>query len=128
MRSLVLSMASALLCLVAGCTSSSSARADAGRSCEQLANDFLAARSAASACTPGASNQCQATVPVTLCAGCNWYVNDASQVQPIVAQFFAQGCDKNGATACTFYNCIQVAPFTCVANDGGAPGGTCTLP
>jgi hypothetical protein len=63
-----------------------------------------------------------------LCAGCNWYVNDATQVQSVVAQFFAQGCDKNDATACTFQACIQFAPFICVANDGGAPGGTCVLP
>ncbi len=118
-----------MLSLIAGCSSGSSAGVDGGgRTCEQLASDFLAARSAASACTPGAANQCQAPVPVDLCAGCNFYVNDATQVQPIIAQFFKQGCDKSDATACTFHNCIQVAAFSCVATDGGAPGGRCTLP
>jgi len=113
--------------LGAGCGSGLSAGAPGSRTCEQLASDFLAARSAARACTPGAANQCQAPVPVSLCAGCNLFVNDATEVQPIMAQFFRQGCDKNAATACTFYNCAQLAPFSCVANDGGSPGGTCML-
>jgi hypothetical protein len=126
MRKLARFVVAALFPLAAGCGSGASSSADAGRSCQQLVSDFEAARSAALACTPGAANQCQALVPVSMCAGCGVYVNDATQASAISAQFFDQGCDKNAATACTPFSCIQVGPSSCVANDGGSPGGTCT--
>ena len=116
-----------LLSLVASCGSGSPARSDGGRICEQLSSDYQAALSAASACTPGAPNQCQAAVPVSFCAGCDLYVNDGTQAIAIRNQFFDQGCDKSGPTSCSFVACLQAGPFTCLANDGGSSGGVCSI-
>jgi hypothetical protein len=113
---------------VAGCSSSGSpARGDGGRTCQQLLADYNAAVSAASACTPGAPNQCQAAVSVSICAGCNRYVTDATAVEAASAQFFGQKCHQSGPTACTFTSCIQIGPWGCVATDSGSAGGFCTV-
>ena len=111
-----------LVVLLGGCGSGSgSPGGDGGRTCQQLASDYKAAFGAALACTPGAANQCQAPVPVSLCAGCAWYVNDATQVVAVLDQFSAQGCDKSDPADCMFVSCPQAGPFICASADGGAP-------
>ncbi len=127
MRSLVLLMTVGLVALAEGCGSGSLARSDGGKTCEQLVSDYQAAVYAARACTPGAPNQCLAAVPVFLCAGCNSYVNDGTQAIAVEKQFFDQGCDKKDATSCSLELCPQAGPFACVAADGGALGGLCSI-
>jgi hypothetical protein len=103
-----------------GCSSSAPA---SGRSCAELENDYQQALSAAFACTPGAPNQCQQAVPVSFCAGCNLYLNDATSLNAIRAQILNQGCVQCEGLEL----CIQTGPWACVATDGGAPGGQCSI-
>jgi hypothetical protein len=103
-----------------GCGSSSSS---SGRSCAELESDYQQALSAAYACTPGAANQCQQAIPVSFCAGCDLYVNDASSVNAISAQLFSQGCVRCEGLEL----CIQSGPWACVATDGGGSGGRCSI-
>jgi hypothetical protein len=96
------------------------------RTCAQLQSDYEQSLSAALACTPGATNQCQQAVPVTFCAGCNRYVNDATTLDRITTQLVNQGC-----VHCEGLDlCAQTGPYACVANDAGVSVGQCavTLP
>jgi hypothetical protein len=94
-----------------------------GRTCAQLQSDYEQSLSAALACTPGATNQCQQAVPVTFCAGCNRYVNDATTLDGITTQLVNQGC-----VHCEGLDvCVQTGPYTCVASDGGVSVGQCAI-
>jgi hypothetical protein len=101
---------------------------DGGESCYQLSNDYTAAVRAALACTPGASNQCQAQVTPNLfpCGDCQTMeaANDATAVNAIWQRWAAQCAD----TA----DCLQVGCHpppgqtgVCVPVDGGPLGGIC---
>jgi hypothetical protein len=103
-----------------GCSSSSP---PSGKTCAQLEDDYSQALGAAFACTPGAPNQCQQAVPVSFCAGCDLYVNDASSVNAIRAQLTNQGCIHCEGLEL----CIQTGPWGCVATDGGGSGGQCEI-
>jgi hypothetical protein len=60
---------------------------------------------------------------VSFCAGCNLYVNDATSLNTIRAQISNQGC-----VPCEGLElCLQTGPWACVAIDGGAPGGQCSI-
>jgi hypothetical protein len=78
------------------------------------------------ACTPGATGQCQVLVSTTLsyCTGCSTYVNDATKLNAIRTQWTNQGCAV--PVVCPAILCIAPGPTSCVATDGGSPGGTCT--
>jgi hypothetical protein len=94
-----------------------------GRTCAQLQSDYEQALLPARACTLGATNQCQQAVPVTLCAGCNRYVNDATKLDAITTQLVNQGCVHCEGLGL----CVQTGPYACVANDGGGSGGQCAI-
>lgn len=104
---------------------------DSGISCADLASEYAAATPAAEACTPGATNQCQTLMPLTLgiCTGCDHYVNDATTLKAIQAQWTAQGCNISTALiACPLaaIACINPgSPGNCIATDSAAPGGVC---
>jgi hypothetical protein len=71
-------------------------------------------------------------MPLTLgiCPGCGHYVNDATTLMAIQAQWNAQGCNLSTALiACPLavVACINPgSPGNCVATDGDAPGGLCS--
>ena len=105
--------------------------ADGSESCDQLSADYTAAVTAARACTPGASNQCQSTVSATPSAcppnGCGpeAYVNDAAGVNAVHARWLSQ-C--GGGVACPKIVCLPLAvAVACLPVDGGAGAttGTC---
>lgn len=99
---------------------------DSGVSCAELASEYSAALPAAEACTPGAANQCQQLVPLSLgiCAGCEHYVTDATTLNALRTQWTNQGCNLTTALiVCPAVACIS--PGTagdCVAVDGSANG------
>jgi hypothetical protein len=99
---------------------------DSGVSCAELANEYSAALPAAEACTPGAANQCQQLVPLSLsiCTGCEHYVTDATTLNALRTQWTNQGCNLTTALiVCPAIACIN--PGTagdCVAVDGSANG------
>jgi hypothetical protein len=104
---------------------------DGGESCDELSVDYTAAVTAARACTPGAPNQCQATVGATASAcppnGCGpqAYVNDATGVNAVGTRWRLQ-C--GGGVACPKIICLPLAvAVACVPVDGGAGAttGTC---
>ena len=82
-----------------------------GESCQQLGMDYLNALPAAKDCTYGVTGQCQQLVASSLTCGCQVYVNDATTLNTIKAQYVSQGC---GGPICN---------IACVA----APA-SCTLP
>jgi len=100
--------------------------ADSGVSCAELASEYSAALPAAEACTPGAANQCQQLVPLSLsiCTGCEHYVTDATTLNALRTQWTNQGCNLTTALiVCPAIACIS--PGTagdCVAVDGSANG------
>jgi hypothetical protein len=99
---------------------------DSGVSCAELATEYSAALPAAEACTPGAANQCQQLVPLSLsiCTGCEHYVTDATTLNALRTQWTNQGCNLTTALiVCPAIACIN--PGTagdCVAVDGSANG------
>ncbi|HSY38557.1 MAG TPA: hypothetical protein VLA79_03485, partial [Polyangia bacterium] len=99
---------------------------DSGVSCAELASEYSAALPAAEACTRGAANQCQQLVPLSLsiCTGCEHYVNDATTLNALRTQWTNQGCNLTTALiVCPAIACIS--PGTagdCVAVDGSANG------
>jgi len=90
-------------------------------SCSQLQEDWSNALPAALACDPGAANQCQTYAMSAGNCSCGTTVQDATQLDAIVARMRAQGCIPAQQVACP---CAAPFPLACVANDGG--GGTCT--
>jgi hypothetical protein len=96
-----------------------------GESCDQLALDYAAAVTAALACTPGAPNQCQATISPLLTAcndPCVRYLGagDVTTVTTIWAKWAAQCI---GQSACPNSGCYAPPPdVSCVPVDGGATG------
>jgi hypothetical protein len=108
--------------------------ADAGESCTQIETDYGNALTAAAECTPGATDQCQQLVDISLsCTGCKRYVTDVSELDALAAMWNAQDC---GATphVCPAIACINPGVPTCAAtsgtpggpNAGATPGGSCT--
>jgi hypothetical protein len=104
--------------------------ADGGETCDELALDYANAFVAASACTPGAANQCQTLAPPTIGNVCNvcgdWYVNDATTLTAIRSQWARQGCAL--PIACPAILCRAPTPASCVAVDAASPGGVCSPP
>ena len=103
---------------------------DSGVSCAELATEYSAAFPAAEACTPGAANQCQQLVPITLgiCTGCEHYVTDATTLNAIHTQWTNQGCNLTTALiVCPAIACVNPGTAgACVGTDG-SPNGICGL-
>ena len=102
------------LALAAGC-------GGGGESCSQLQDDYQNAMPAALACDPSAASQCQQHAMSASSCSCETTVQDATQLNAIVAQMRAKGCIPANTVACP---CAAPLPLTCVAGSGG--GGTCT--
>jgi hypothetical protein len=101
-----------------------------GESCDKLASDYAGALTAAKACTPGATNQCQKLVDGTIgCSGCKAYVNDTTTLDQIQNQWDSQGCVRVcSAIACVTppSTCTGSGPTTGGPGGGANPAGTCT--
>jgi len=99
----------------------------AGKTCQQLVNEYAKALQEARMCTPGATDQCLETAPATLsyCNVCPQVpVNDATQVTAIRSQWLAQGCAT--PTVCPAIACIGPGGRICaVSNSGPSSGGLC---
>jgi hypothetical protein len=99
--------------------------------CAQIDSAYATALAAASTCTPGAPNQCQAlvaTVPLEcpdLGCGQQVYVNDGSQVEAVRGKWL-QACDSNPPHSCPLVACDPtLAPAVCIPTGPGATTGTC---
>ena len=95
---------------------------DAGETCAQLETDYSAALTAARKCTPGAADQCQQLVDLSVsCPGCKGYVNDATTLNTIATEWKNQDCK---AGVCPAIACIAPGTGVCQSTSGG-PGETC---
>jgi len=95
---------------------------DGGETCAELETDYSDALTAARKCTPGAANQCQQLVDLSIsCPGCKGYVNDATTLDTIAGKWKDQNC-KGGF--CPAIACIAPGTGVCMSTSGG-PGGTC---
>ena len=95
---------------------------DGGETCAELETDYSDALTAARKCTPGAANQCQQLVDLSIsCPGCKGYVNDATTLDTIAGEWKDQGCK---ASVCPAIACVAQGTGVCMSTSGG-PGGTC---
>jgi hypothetical protein len=105
-----------------------------GQTCAQLETDYSTALAAARQCTPGATNQCQHLVQMSLaCTGCSEYVNDVTTLDTIETEWNDQNCAAM-PHACPLIACFTPASAVCAStsgtsggpNAGASPGGNCT--
>jgi hypothetical protein len=97
-----------------------------GASCSDLESQYGAAVTAARGCTVSASGQCAQSASGELSAcfsNCLIFVNDATALNALKAQWLQAGCANQGVIACPAIACVQPAQGRCVAGDGG--GGVC---
>ena len=97
-----------------------------GATCSDLAAQYSTALTAARSCTVGAAGQCAQMVSgsLSVCfSNCQTFVNDASTLNTLKAQWLADGCANQGPIACPAIACLQPTQGRCVAGDGG--GATC---
>jgi hypothetical protein len=93
-----------------------------GSTCDKIQAQYKAALTAARACSPDATNQCQKNVPDALgCNGCPTFVNDDSNLSPFSDQWNQAGC--NQGQVCPAIACVAPKSATCRASDAG--GGLC---
>jgi hypothetical protein len=99
--------------------------------CSQSNAAYSSALTAALACTPGASNQCQAIVATypTVCPGSDCsnleYVNDGATVEAAREEWLAE-CEPGLRIECIAVACDPPAPpGACVPTSPGATTGTC---
>jgi hypothetical protein len=89
-----------------------------GTTCANIQATYQAAVSAARACSPGATNQCQKDVPNALgCNGCPTFVNDDSSLGPFSDQWSKANCDQT--QACLGIACVSPKSAVCRASDAG---------
>jgi hypothetical protein len=98
---------------------------DAGLgSCADLQNAYEDTLDTVRACTVGSSTDCQQLVRSTLTCNpsgnCKTYVNDATRLEAIAAQWDQAGC-ANFAVGCPRVTCVVPTSGMCIATDGG-PG------
>lgn len=102
--------------------SSDDGSAKTSHSCADLPTLHTAALATARSCDPsGGSAQCQSSVRLDLLCGCMTYVNDATTVNALYAEWQAQDCPATPPyqmSGCVT-GCLVEAPRTCVAVDGG---------
>jgi hypothetical protein len=97
-----------------------------GATCSDLAAQYSTALTAARSCTAGAAGQCAQMVSgsLSVCfSNCQTFVNNASTLNTLKAQWLADGCANQGPVACPAIACLQPTQGRCVAGDGG--GATC---
>jgi hypothetical protein len=94
--------------------------------CDMLVSDYANALPEARACTPGATMQCKQTAPASLssCFGCPTYVNDATKLTQIRAQWQNLGCN-NPVGPCPAIACVLPGVAVCAPTDASSPGGEC---
>lgn len=88
-------------------------------SCVALNNTYLAAVQAALKCQPGGAGQCTEATSDRLDCPCPIYVNDTTGLQPLAAQWQADGCNTL-PWACPAVLCPDWTPGNC------SGGGTCS--
>lgn len=90
--------------------------------CATIQADYRAALTAARACSPDATNQCQKNVPNALgCNGCPTFVNDDSKPGTFSDAWNQAKCDQS--QACTNIACVSPKSAVCRASDAG--GASC---
>ncbi len=99
--------------------------------CGQLDSAYASALTTASACTPGAPDQCQALVAVVpttcpnLACGKQAYVNDGSTVEALRGKWI-QACDSDSLHSCPAIACDPtLGPAVCVPSGSDPTTGTC---
>ena len=102
---------------------------DAGESCDQLAADYSAAVAAALLCTPGAPNQCQASIDPMLTAcddSCGTPIsgNDPSGVNAARMKWVAR-CGGNAGCVLVVCDPPRTATGACLPDGNDAGAGTC---
>jgi hypothetical protein len=110
----------------AGATGAAGSGGASGATCSDLETEYGAALTAARSCTVGASGQCAQMVSgsLSVCfSNCQTFVNDATALDALKAQWMAEGCANQEHVACPAIACLQPTAGRCVAGDGG--GGTC---
>jgi hypothetical protein len=128
----VVALAFGVLFQVNGCSSSPSAtdgghagtagaNGDGGMSCADLASQYRTALTAARSCVLNARGQCTQMVNADLspCGSCQIFVNDATALNALKAQWLQAGCDRNESIPCALIACAQPRAGECVAGDGG---------
>jgi hypothetical protein len=97
-----------------------------GASCSDLESQYSAALTEARSCTVHANGQCaqSASGSLSVCfSNCLIFVNDATTLNALKAEWLQAGCANQGPVACPAIACLQPAQGNCVAGDGG--GGVC---
>ncbi|HEY4394095.1 MAG TPA: hypothetical protein VGP64_08535 [Polyangia bacterium] len=86
--------------------------------CAKIQSDYQAALTAARACSPAATNQCQKKVSNALgCNGCPTFVNDDSNLGQFSNEWSQGNCDQT--QACTNLACASPKLAICEVNDAG---------
>jgi hypothetical protein len=112
---------------VGGKDGGSGGQAGDKKHCDMLVSDYANALPEARACTPGAPMQCKQTAPTSLssCFDCPTYVNDATKLTQIRAQWQMLGCN-NPVGLCPAIACVLPGVAVCAPTDASSPGGECT--
>jgi hypothetical protein len=89
-----------------------------GSSCDKIQAQYNVALTAARACSPDATNQCQKSVTSALgCSGCPTFVNDDSNLGQFSDQWSKANCDQG--VVCPAIACLQPKSGVCKASDAG---------
>jgi hypothetical protein len=89
-----------------------------GRSCDGIQAGYKLALTAARACSPDATNQCQKNVQSALgCNGCPTFVNDDSKLGTFEDAWNQANCDQG--QVCTNIACLSPKGAVCRASDAG---------
>jgi hypothetical protein len=95
---------------------------DGGVSCSDLSSQYQTALATARSCMLNTSGQCTQMVSGDLSpcfSNCQIFVNDATALNPLKAQWLQAGCNE-GVFACPAIACAQPRSGDCVAADGGS--------
>jgi hypothetical protein len=96
--------------------------ADAGATCSDLETQYSTAMTEAQRCKVGAAGQCAQAASSSLSPcffNCMTYVNDASTLNALKAQWLAAGCANQRVGFCPAIACLKPTPGNCVAASGG---------
>jgi hypothetical protein len=86
--------------------------------CAKIQADYKVALTAARACSPDATNQCQKNVESALgCTGCPTFVNDDSNLGQFSDEWNKANCDQG--QVCPAIACVAPKSAVCRASDAG---------
>lgn len=86
--------------------------------CAKIQADYKVALTAARACSPDATNQCQKSVESALgCTGCPTFVNDDSNLGQLSDEWSKANCDQS--QVCPAIACLAPKSALCRASDAG---------